>query len=150
MGQVSKKHSLLKQVPDGDWQPRSCSPAGLALPGWAPAWAQQLLPYCLASQSALQGHALLNLGALWPHGCAWQPLFSRPDGQNPPARLSTYRPGLRVQTCQSLSLSLLCCVGRDKYGNKKDLSRRGSSGNWIEDRVTWKEELAYKKAMGFL
>lgn len=58
MGQVSKKHSLLKQVPDGDWQPRSCSPAGLALPGWAPAWAQQLLPYCLASQSALQGWAM--------------------------------------------------------------------------------------------
>lgn len=33
---------------------------------------------------------------------------------------------------------------------KKDLSRRSSSGNWIEDRVTWKEELKYKKAMGYV
>lgn len=33
---------------------------------------------------------------------------------------------------------------------KKDLSRRSSSGNWIEDRVTWKEELNYKKAMGYM
>lgn len=32
---------------------------------------------------------------------------------------------------------------------KRDLTRRNSSGNWIEDRVTWKEEIAYKKAMGF-
>eukprot|EP00884_Botryococcus_braunii_P010461 jgi/Botrbrau1/19416/Bobra.0338s0043.1 len=35
-------------------------------------------------------------------------------------------------------------------GKKKDLNRRGSSGNWIEDRVTWKEEMAYKRAMGYL
>ena len=34
--------------------------------------------------------------------------------------------------------------------SKKDLNRRTSSGNWIEDRVTWKEELSYKKAMGYL
>ena len=34
--------------------------------------------------------------------------------------------------------------------SKQDLTRRTSSGNWIEDRVTWKEEMAYKKAMGFL
>ena len=33
---------------------------------------------------------------------------------------------------------------------RKDLNRRTSSGNWIEDRVTWKEELNYKKAMGYL
>ncbi|KAK9836350.1 hypothetical protein WJX81_007690 [Elliptochloris bilobata] len=33
---------------------------------------------------------------------------------------------------------------------KRDLTRRNSSGNWIEDRVTWKEEVTYKKAMGYL
>ena len=33
---------------------------------------------------------------------------------------------------------------------KRDLSRRSSSGNWIEDRVTWKEELNYKRAMRYL
>ncbi|KAL0036011.1 hypothetical protein WJX77_011218 [Trebouxia sp. C0004] len=38
----------------------------------------------------------------------------------------------------------------DKHKQKKDLSRRTSSGNWIEDRVTWKEELNYKKAMGYV
>ena len=38
------------------------------------------------------------------------------------------------------------CPRADK-GGKKDLNRRTSSGNWIDDRVTWKEELNYKKAM---
>ncbi|KAK9819775.1 hypothetical protein WJX72_002212 [[Myrmecia] bisecta] len=38
---------------------------------------------------------------------------------------------------------------RERPG-KKDLSRRTSSSNWIEDRVTWKEEMNYKKAMGYL
>lgn len=33
---------------------------------------------------------------------------------------------------------------------KKDYSRRTSSGNWIEDRVTAKEQIMYKKAMGYL
>jgi hypothetical protein len=37
-----------------------------------------------------------------------------------------------------------------KAAAKRDCRRRGSSGNWIEDRVTWQEEMAYKKAMGFL
>ena len=32
----------------------------------------------------------------------------------------------------------------------KDYSRRTSSGNWIEDRVTAKEQIMYKKAMGYL
>lgn len=36
-----------------------------------------------------------------------------------------------------------------KAANKRDFKRRGSSGNWLEDRVTWKEEMAYKRAMGF-
>eukprot|EP00873_Tetraselmis_striata_P035816 jgi/Tetstr1/456080/TSEL_042850.t1 len=31
----------------------------------------------------------------------------------------------------------------------KNYARRGSSGNWLQDRVTWQEELAYKKVMGF-
>lgn len=34
--------------------------------------------------------------------------------------------------------------------SKQDLSRRTSSGNWIEDRVTWKEEMSYKRAMGYM
>lgn len=34
--------------------------------------------------------------------------------------------------------------------SKQDLSRRTSSGNWIDDRVTWREELAYKRSMGYL
>jgi hypothetical protein len=38
----------------------------------------------------------------------------------------------------------------DATKRKGDFNRRTSSGNWIEDRVTWKEEMAYKKAMGFL
>jgi hypothetical protein len=40
----------------------------------------------------------------------------------------------------------LCPAGK----SKQDLSRRTSSGNWIEDRVTWREELAYKRSMGYL
>ena len=32
----------------------------------------------------------------------------------------------------------------------QDFNKRSSSGNWIEDRVTWKEELSYKKAMGYI
>ena len=36
---------------------------------------------------------------------------------------------------------------RDVTG--KSYSRRGSTGNWIEDRVTWQEEIAYKKSMGY-
>ena len=32
----------------------------------------------------------------------------------------------------------------------RDYSRRTSSGNWIEDRVTAKEQIIYKKAMGYL
>lgn len=48
---------------------------------------------------------------------------------------------------------LMFCLSADSDKNnkqKKDLSRRSSSGNWIEDRVTWKEELNYKKAMGYM
>lgn len=33
---------------------------------------------------------------------------------------------------------------------KTNFDRRSSSGNWIEDRVTWKEEVGYKKAMGYI
>lgn len=32
----------------------------------------------------------------------------------------------------------------------KDYNRRTSSGNWIEDRVTAKEQIMYKKLMGYL
>ena len=35
-------------------------------------------------------------------------------------------------------------------GNKKrDFSRRGSSGNWTEDQLTWKEEQSFKRRMGY-
>lgn len=32
---------------------------------------------------------------------------------------------------------------------KPRYTRRGSSGNWIQDRLTWKEEMEYKRAMGY-
>jgi hypothetical protein len=41
-------------------------------------------------------------------------------------------------------------AGPVKAGGRQDYNRRTSSGNWFEDRVTWKEELGYKKAMGYL
>lgn len=41
-------------------------------------------------------------------------------------------------------------AGLDRKNGRQDFSRRSSSGNWFEDRVTWKEELAYKKAMGYV
>ena len=46
--------------------------------------------------------------------------------------------------------ALMCDAGTSEKHPRKDLNRRTSSGNWIEDRVTWKEELNYKKAMGYL
>ena len=46
--------------------------------------------------------------------------------------------------------SLALAPGADKGKGRADLNRRTSSGNWIEDRVTWKEELSYKKAMGYI
>lgn len=49
---------------------------------------------------------------------------------------------------RSCSRCLVCAAAPG--ASKKDLNRRTSSGNWIEDRVTWKEELNYKKAMGYL
>ena len=37
-----------------------------------------------------------------------------------------------------------------KTGNPKPCyKRRGSSGNWTNDHLTWKEEWLYKQAMGF-
>jgi hypothetical protein len=35
------------------------------------------------------------------------------------------------------------------YRKKKRFRNRTSSGNWFIDRLHWKEEQAYKKAMGF-
>ena len=43
-----------------------------------------------------------------------------------------------------------CCCADPAIKKVKDFSRRTSSGNWINDRVTWKEELNYKKAMGYI
>ena len=50
----------------------------------------------------------------------------------------------------ALAGKVYSCDADDKNSKKKDLHRRTSSGNWIEDRVTWKEELNYKKAMGYM
>jgi|AntRauMFilla1563_2_1112583.scaffolds.fasta_scaffold334287_1 hypothetical protein len=32
----------------------------------------------------------------------------------------------------------------------RNLSKRNSSGNWMEDRLTWKEEMKYKMGMGYI
>ncbi len=37
------------------------------------------------------------------------------------------------------------CAG----SKKRDFSRRGSSGNWTEDQLTWKEEQSFKRRMGY-
>lgn len=51
------------------------------------------------------------------------------------------------KTC---SLDEVFAQRNEAKGGRQDFSRRSSSGNWFEDRVTWKEELAYKKAMGYI
>ncbi|GAQ81370.1 hypothetical protein KFL_000780320 [Klebsormidium nitens] len=52
---------------------------------------------------------------------------------------------MSVKTC-----SLDQVFGTKGSKKKKDFGRRSSSGNWLEDRLTWKEELQYKKGMGYL
>ncbi len=37
-----------------------------------------------------------------------------------------------------------------KAPRRTNYSKRGSSGNWAADRMTWQEELRYKRVMGFL
>ena len=54
------------------------------------------------------------------------------------------------QDVDETSAELWCAAGASERHPRKDLNRRTSSGNWIEDRVTWKEDLNYKKAMGYL
>ena len=54
-----------------------------------------------------------------------------------------------LKLCKSLEGHHATAGAGEKHP-RKDLNRRTSSGNWIEDRVTWKEELNYKKAMGYL
>ena len=51
------------------------------------------------------------------------------------------------------SLSRSCALG-DLFkhkGNKRkpDFSRRSSSGDWAEDKLTWQEEVEYRRIMGF-
>ena len=41
------------------------------------------------------------------------------------------------------------CDLEEVFAKDKKFHRRTSSGNWFPDRVTWKEELAYKKQMGY-
>jgi hypothetical protein len=33
---------------------------------------------------------------------------------------------------------------------KRELHQRTSSGDWSRDKVTWSEEISYKKAMGYV
>ena len=42
------------------------------------------------------------------------------------------------------------CSLDDVFTGGKSADRRGSSGNWFHDRLTWKEELSYKRDMGFV
>jgi hypothetical protein len=53
------------------------------------------------------------------------------------------------QHAKTCSLDEVFAAPTGKPG-KRDFTRRTSSGNWLEDRVTWKEELGYKKAMGYI
>lgn len=52
-----------------------------------------------------------------------------------------------MRTCVPTARAALQAAKQQK---KRDLQKRGSSGNWIADRVTWQEEIAYKRAMGYL
>lgn len=55
-----------------------------------------------------------------------------------------------IKTCNLEEMFHEVTAVASSGGNgKRSHGRRGSSGNWIEDRVTWQEELAYKKNMGF-
>ena len=56
---------------------------------------------------------------------------------------------MKQTMCTRLNHSHVMPAETDKHRQKKDLSRRRSSGNWIEDRVTWKEALNNKKAKGY-
>lgn len=60
----------------------------------------------------------------------------------------TRESALTTPGVQPLALQQVCAFAVN--GSQRDLSRRTSTGNWLEDRVTWKEELNYKKAMGYL
>ena len=51
------------------------------------------------------------------------------------------------------SMARSCALG-DLFkhkGNKRkpDFSRRSSSGDWAEDKLTWQEEVEYRRTMGF-
>ncbi|CAI7792960.1 unnamed protein product, partial [Closterium sp. NIES-53] len=40
---------------------------------------------------------------------------------------------------------------REVFGTtKRGVDRRGDTGDWIQDRLTWSEEMKYKKEMGYL
>lgn len=35
-----------------------------------------------------------------------------------------------------------------KASKRRDWRKRGSSGDWVKDRLLWQEEVAYKRALG--
>lgn len=72
------------------------------------------------------------------------------------ARSDKLGPVLYAQTRVDPDMIFVCstktCSLEDVFGEtpkKRDYVRRGSSGNWTDDRLSWKEELRYKKTMGF-
>ena len=59
-------------------------------------------------------------------------------------------PWARLQTVCILIHSPTPPTAEKQNNGQRDFSRRTSTGNWAEDRLTWQEELRYKKAMGFI
>ncbi|KAI5062284.1 hypothetical protein GOP47_0022823 [Adiantum capillus-veneris] len=46
--------------------------------------------------------------------------------------------------------SLAEIFGTTGSRRRKDFTKRSASGDWLDDNVTWKEELDYKNAMGYM
>lgn len=60
---------------------------------------------------------------------------------------STIDPDDIFGTVRTCNLDEVFAKGAKK---KRSFRKRTSSGNWLEDRLTWKEQMSYKRAMGFL
>ncbi len=52
--------------------------------------------------------------------------------------------------CACLAEVQLDAAAAARAQNKRALHKRTSSGDWSQDRLTWQEQVGYKKAMGFL
>ena len=62
----------------------------------------------------------------------------------------------KIKTCSLAEVfadmppALPAATTSSKASKKRDPNKRGSSGNWIADRITWQEEINYKRLMGYL